>query len=180
MESARFDGMVRSLGQSRSRRQALHELSAVAGGASALALSMGVQAQDATPAASPAVASPASPLGPEISWMPEWKVKSGTYEDVRELLEEMEASAEKEAGTLSYALYLSEDEQTITFFERYADEAAVLAHQAAFSEKFEERANVAMTCTRITVMGAPGEEIRTSISGCNPVYLTPFAGFTAR
>lgn len=119
-------------------------------------------------------------MGREIAWMPEWKVKSGTYEDVRALLDEMEASAENEAGTLSYALYVSEDGQTITFYERYADEAAVLAHQATFSERFAERANDAMICSRITVLGAPGEEVRQSISGCNPVYLTPLSGFTVR
>jgi quinol monooxygenase YgiN len=119
-------------------------------------------------------------MGTEIAWMPEWKVKAGTFEDVRGLLEEMEASARSEAGTLSYALYVSEDGQTITFYERYADETAVLAHQATFSERFEERANDAMICSRITVMGSPGEEIRQSISGCNPVYLTPFAGFSVR
>ncbi len=181
MDSARFDGLVRRFGRVRSRRQTLRGLAGAAAGASVLALSTGARAQDATPAASPAGAtSPESPLGPEIAWMPEWKVKSGTYEDVRTLLEEMEASARSEAGALSYALYLSEDGQTITFYERYADEAAVLAHQATFGERFAERANDAMTCTRITVMGSPGEEIRNSISGCNPVYLEPFAGFTAR
>jgi quinol monooxygenase YgiN len=178
MDSARFDGLVRSFGQSRSRRQTLRGLAGVAAGASALALSEGAQAQDATPAASPAAA--ASPMGTEIAWMPEWTVKQGTFEDVRALLEEMEASAQSEAGTLSYALYLSEDGRTITFYERYADEAAVLAHQATFSERFAERANDAMTCGRITVMGSPGEEIRESISGCNPIYLTPFAGFSVR
>jgi quinol monooxygenase YgiN len=181
MESARFDGVIRSFAQSRSRRQALRGFAAVAAGTSALALKIGARAQDATPAASTAgAANPESPLETEIAWMPEWKVKSGTYEDVRTLLEEMEASARSEAGALSYALYLSEDGQTITFYERYADEAAVLAHQATFSERFAERANEVMTCTRITVMGSPGEEVRNSISGCNPVYLAPFAGFTAR
>ncbi len=119
-------------------------------------------------------------MGTEIAWMPEWTVKQGTFEDVRALLGEMEASARSETGTLSYALYLSEDGQTITFYERYADEAAVLAHQATFSARFAERANDAMTCGRITVMGSPGEEIRESISGCNPVYLTPLSGFSAR
>ena len=174
MDSSPFYGLVRRFGRFQSRRQALRDLAGVAAGSSALVLSTGAQAQDATPAAE------ASPLETEIAWMPDWKVKEGTYESVRELLEEMEASARDEAGTLAYALYLSEDGKTITFYERYADEAAVLAHQAAFAEHFEQRANEAMVCSRITVMGAPGEEIRQSISGCNPVYLTPFAGFTAR
>ncbi len=178
MESKQFDGLVRGFGQGRSRRQALRGLVGVAAGTSALALSGGARAQDATPAASPAAET--SPMGTEIAWMPEWTVKEGGVESVRGLLAEMEASARNEAGTLSYALYLSDDGQTITFYERYADEAAVLAHQAAFSERFQERAEDAMICGRITVLGSPGEEIRRSISGCNPVYLTPFAGFSAR
>lgn len=178
MDSAQFDGLIRRFGQSRSRRQTLRGLAAVAAGTSVLALGDNVRAQDATPAASPATED--SPMGTEIAWMPEWTVKSGTYESVRALLDEMEASARSEAGTLSYALYLSEDGKTITFYERYADEAAVLAHQATFSERFEERANDAMICSRITVLGSPGEAIRNSISGCNPVYLEPLSGFSAR
>lgn len=173
MESGQFDALLRGFGQGQSRRQALRGLAGVAAGASALALSTTAQAQEATP-------TEASPMGTEIAWMPEWKVKSGTFADVRELLDEMLASAQSEAGTLSYALYVSEDGKTITFYERYADEAAVLAHQATFSERFEERANDAMICSRITVMGTPGEEIQQSISGCNPVYLTPLSGFSAR
>ena len=175
MDSEQFDGLVRHCVTNGTRRQALRAIAAA--GASALVVGAEVRAQDGTPAPE---ASPGFAMGAEIAWMPEWKLKTGTYEDVRPLLEEMEASARGEAGTLSYALYLSEDGQTITFYERYADEAAVLAHQATFSERFEERANDAMICSRITVMGSPGEEVRTSISGCNPVYLEPLSGFSTR
>lgn len=178
MDSARFDGVVRSFGLSRSRRQALRGLAGAAAGISALELKGGARAQDATPAASPAAE--AGSMGTEIAWLPEWTVKQGTFESVRMLLDEMETSAQSEPGTLSYALYVSEDGRTITFYERYADEAAVLAHQATFSERFEERANDAMICSRITVLGSPGEEIRKSISGCNPVYLAPLSGFSVR
>lgn len=178
MDAEQFDALVRGFGRRQSRRQSWRGLAGVAAGATALVSSPGAHAQDATPDVSPVAA--ASPMETEIAWMPEWTVKSGTYEAVRGLLDEMEASARNEAGTLSYALYVSEDGQTITFYERYADEAAVLAHQATFSERFEARANDAMVCSRITVMGAPGEEIRRSISGCNPVYLTPLSGFPAR
>jgi quinol monooxygenase YgiN len=119
-------------------------------------------------------------MGTEIAWLPEWVVKTGALESVRALLEEMVASARSEAGTLSYAVYVAEDGQTITFYERYADEAAVLAHQATFSERFAERAMEAMTCTRITVLGSPGEEVRKTISGCGPIYLQPIGGFSVR
>jgi quinol monooxygenase YgiN len=183
MDSERFDRLVRNFGQARSRRQALRGLAGVAAGASALALSGGTRAQDASPAASPeAAASPVSPMGTEIAWVPVWTVTPGaSLESVRAVLEEMVTSAQSEAGTLSYAVYVSEDDQTIIFYERYADEAAVLAHQTHFGERFAERAQEAgMTCTRITVLGSPGEEVRKSISGCGPIYLQPFGGFSAR
>jgi quinol monooxygenase YgiN len=78
-------------------------------------------------------------------------------------------------------VYVSEDGQTIIFYERYADEAAVLAHQTHFGERFAERAQEAgMTCTRITVLGSPGEEVRKTISGCHPIYLQPFGGYSVR
>ena len=186
MDFERFDGLVRSFGQTGSRRQTLRGLAGVAAGAPALALSGGTRAQEASPAASPAAAASAlSPMGTEIAWLPEWVVKPGAWESARPLLEEMVTSARSEAGTLSYALYVSEgaeveDGQTITFYERYADEAAVLAHQARFSERFAERAMEAMTCTRITVFGSVGEEIRKTISGCGPIYLQPFGGYSER
>ena len=181
MDPERFDGLVPSFGQT------LRGLAGVAAGSSALALRAGAGAQEASPAASPeAAASPVSPMGTEIVWLPEWVVKPGaSLESVRPLLEEMVTSARSEAGTLSYALYVSEgaeveDGQRITFYERYADEAAVLAHQARFGERFAERAMEAMTCTRITVLGSLGEEVRKTISGCHPIYLQPFGGFSVR
>jgi quinol monooxygenase YgiN len=181
MDSDRFDGLVRNFGQARSRRQALGGLAGVAAGASALALSVGARAQEASPAASPeAAATPVSPMGTEVAWLPEWVVKSGGLESARALLEEMVTSARSEPGTLSYAVYVSEDGQTFTFYERYADEAAVLAHQTTFGERFAERAMEAMTCTRITVLGSPGEEVRKSISGCHPIYFQPFGGYSVR
>jgi quinol monooxygenase YgiN len=120
-------------------------------------------------------------MGTEIAWIPEWVVKPGALESARTVLEEMVTSAQGEPGTLSYAVYVSEDGQTIIFYERYADEAAVLAHQTHFGERFAKRAEESgMTCTRITVLGSPGEEVRKSISGCHPIYLQPFGGFSVR
>ncbi len=183
MDVEQVQGPGRNLSQSRSRRQTLRGLAGVAVVASAFALSGGTRAQDASPAASPEAApGPVSSMGTEIAWVPVWTVKPGaSLESVRVVLEEMVTSAQGEPGTLSYAVYVSEDGQTITFYERYADEAAVLAHQTHFGERFAERAQEAgMTCTRITVLGSPGEEVRKSISGCGPIYLQPFGGFSVR
>jgi len=147
----------------------------------ALALNVGALAQEASPSASPAAeASALAPLGTEIAWLPEWTIKPGHKESARAVVKEMMTSAQGEPGTLSYAVYVSEDGQTFTFYERYADEAAVLAHQVVFNERFAAPAMDAMTCTRITVLGSVGEEIRKSIGGCNPVYLQLVGGFSAR
>lgn len=178
MDSERCDGLVRGARQSRSRRQAVRGLTGVG---AALALSVAVRAQDASQVATPAAeASASSPTGTELIWLPEWAVKPGASEGARALLEEMVTSARGEPGTLSYALYVSEDGQTITFHERYADEAAVLAHQARFAERFAKRAADVMTCVRITVLGSPGEEVRKTIAGCHPIFLQPFGGYSTR
>jgi hypothetical protein len=72
MDSERFDGLERRFGLARSRRQAVRGLAGVAAGAAALALRDGTLAQDASPAAAPeAAASPVSPMGTEIAWVPE-------------------------------------------------------------------------------------------------------------
>jgi quinol monooxygenase YgiN len=145
----------------------------------ALALSVGTGAQEASPAPSPE-ASAVPPMGTEIAWLVELSVNAGALETVRALMEEMVTSAQGEAGTLSYAWYVSEDGQTVAIYERYADDAAVLAHQARFGERFAERFLGAMTPTRYTVLGAPGEEVREALGGFNPSYLEPFGGFSVR
>ena len=84
MDSERFDGLVRSFGQTRSRRQTLRGLAGVAAGASALALSGGTRAQEASPAASPeAAASAVSPMGTEIAWLPVGRSVGGIGERAR-------------------------------------------------------------------------------------------------
>lgn len=144
-----------------------------------LALSVGTGAQEASPATSPE-ASAVPPLGTEVAWLVELAVNPGALETVRALMEEMVTSAQGEAGTLSYAWYVSADGRTVAIYERYADDAAVLAHQATFGERFAERFLEAMTPTRYTVFGAPGAEVREALSGFNPSYLQPFGGFPVR
>ena len=149
----------------------------VLGGILALGVSAG--AQEASPESAPE-ASTLSPMGTEVAWLVELSVKPGELENVRALIKEMVVSAQEEAGTLSYAWYVSEDGTSVAIYERYADDAAALAHQAKFPARFKERFLAAMTVTRFTVFGAPGEEVRATVSSFNPTYLQPFGGFSAR
>jgi quinol monooxygenase YgiN len=116
----------------------------------------------------------------EVAWLLELAVKPGELETVRALMEEMVDSTRGEAGALGYAWYASDDGGTIALYERYADDAAALTHLATFGERFAQRFLAAMTPTRLTVFGAPGDEARLALSAFNPTYLKPFGGFPAR
>ena len=116
----------------------------------------------------------------ELAWLLELSVHPGELETVRALMEEMVASTQAEAGALGYAWYASEDGSTIALYERYSDDGAALIHLATFGERFAQRFLSAMTPTRLTVFGAPGDEARQALSAFNPKYLGFFGGFPAR
>jgi quinol monooxygenase YgiN len=114
----------------------------------------------------------------EIAWLVEIAVAPGALEPVRALMDDMVASAESEPGTLSYAWFVSADGTSVAIYERYADDAAVLTHQARFAERFATRFQAAVAVTRFTVFGAPGEAVRATVGGLDPTYLGPFGGFS--
>jgi quinol monooxygenase YgiN len=116
----------------------------------------------------------------EVTWLLELAVNPGELETVRALMEEMVASTRAEAGTLSYAWFVSDDGNVVAIYERYADDAAVLTHLGTFGERFVQRFLGAMTPTRFTVFGTPGDDVRQALSGFNPTYLGVFGGFSAR
>ncbi len=136
-------------------------------------------AQEVSPAPAP-VASAGPAMGTEVAWLVELSVHTGALETVQALMAEMVTSARGEAGNLGYAWYVSADVRTVAMYERYADDAAVLAHQAKFAARFAERFLGAMTPTRYTVFGAPGEAVGAAWRDFDPIYLQPFGGFPVR
>jgi quinol monooxygenase YgiN len=116
----------------------------------------------------------------ELAWLLELAVHSGELETVRALMEEMVTSTRAEAGALGYAWYAGEDGSSIALYERYRDDAAALAHLATFGERFAQRFLTAMTPTRLTVFGAPGDEARQALSAFHPTFLGLIGGFPAR
>jgi quinol monooxygenase YgiN len=52
----------------------------------------------------------------------------GKRDAVVDVLRDVVAATEKEAGTLVYAMNVEKDSEVIWFFELYADEAALAAH----------------------------------------------------
>jgi hypothetical protein len=63
-------------------------------------------------------------------------------------------------------------------YERYADSAAVMTHLRGFGEKFAGRFLAAVAPTRLTVFGAPSDQVKEALSAFGPTFLKPFGGFT--
>ncbi|HLL50208.1 MAG TPA: antibiotic biosynthesis monooxygenase [Thermomicrobiales bacterium] len=119
-------------------------------------------------------------MGTDVAWLLELAVDSGEVETVRPLMTEMVDSARAEAGTLSYAWYISDDASAVALYERFVDDDAALAHLTTVGETFAQRFLAAMTPTRCTVFGAPSDAVRQALAIFNPTYLAVFGGFPAR
>jgi quinol monooxygenase YgiN len=119
-------------------------------------------------------------MGTDVAWLLELAINPGELQTVRPLMTEMVDSARAEAGTLSYAWYISDDASAVALYERFVDDAAALAHLTTVGETFAQRFLGAMTPTRCTVCGAPSDEVRQALAIFSPTYLAAFGGFPAR
>jgi quinol monooxygenase YgiN len=113
-----------------------------------------------------------------ISWQVELTVKPGQLEDFRTLTGEMVAFTKGEPGVLIYERYISEDDQTIHVYERYADSPAAVAHLRSFTELFGTRFSSMVDRKRFTVYGMPSAELKAILDSFGAVYLNLFAGFS--
>jgi quinol monooxygenase YgiN len=112
-----------------------------------------------------------------VSWLLELAVKPGKLEDFRALMDEMVESTRAESGALAFEWFIGEDEDVVHIYERYADSEAVLTHLATFGETFAARFLDAVDATRLTVLGAPTDEARRSLTGLGATFLAPLGGF---
>ncbi len=112
-----------------------------------------------------------------VSWVFEVAVKPGKIDALRTLMEEMVESTRAEPGAVAYEWFVSDDESVVILYERYADSAAVLAHSDAFHAKFAARFLDLVEPARFTVLGAPSDEAKATLSVPGRVFLQPLAGF---
>src|SRR5687768_7209975 len=98
-------------------------------------------------------------MGTDVAWLLELAVNPGELPTVRALMSEMVDAARAEAGTLSYAWYISDDESAVALYERFADDDAALAHLNRVVEQFAQRFLGAMTPTRCSVFGDPSDAV---------------------
>jgi len=117
-------------------------------------------------------------MSDNVYWVLELTIKPGGLDNFKELMKEMvEATHANEPKTLNYEWTMSEDGQSCHIYERYEDSAATMTHLGTFVEKFAERFMAALEPTRFTVYGNPNDEVKETLSGFGPVYMTPISGF---
>ena len=113
-----------------------------------------------------------------VSWNLRVTINAGQLEAFRTLMQEMVASTEAEAGTLSYEWFLSEDSGSCHINERYADSDAVMEHLGSFGANFAERFLGCVAPTSIDVYGDASDEVRAGLAGFGAVHHSPFGGFS--
>jgi quinol monooxygenase YgiN len=112
-----------------------------------------------------------------VSWSLELTIKPGQVDVVRPLILEMVDSTRNEPGALMYEWSISEEEDVIHSYDRYADSDAVLEHLSNFGENFAERLLAAVDPTRFVVYGSPTDRAREALDAFGALYLSPVAGF---
>jgi quinol monooxygenase YgiN len=114
-----------------------------------------------------------------VYWLLELRVGEGQGDALRALMEEMVTSTKSnEPGALDYLWSIAEDGRTCHIFERYVDNAAVMAHLGTFGEKFAQRFMAILSPTRLTLYGAPSDEVQKALAMLSPVVMRPLGGFT--
>jgi quinol monooxygenase YgiN len=113
-----------------------------------------------------------------VSWVIELAVKDGAFGTFKALMEEMVEGTSVEPGTLGYEWYVSDDEQVVHIFEKYADSDAMVTHVTGFLEKWAGRFLECVDPTRFVVYGDPSPAARELLAGFGPMYLGPWGGFS--
>ncbi len=111
-----------------------------------------------------------------VSWIVECAVKDRAALDV--VLADMIDGTGKEAGSLAYEWYLSEDGSTLHGFEKYASSEDMITHVNGFLANWAGRFTTAVDITAITVYGDPSPAAREILDGWHAVYLGPIGGFS--
>jgi quinol monooxygenase YgiN len=115
-------------------------------------------------------------MSTEISWVFEAAVKPDALDEYGALAREITADNQAaEPGQQIFEWFL--DDQDIHIYERYQDSATALAHVQRFVENFAARFLSLCTPTRMSVYGDPSDELKAALTGFNPSYLEPLAGY---
>ena len=87
-------------------------------------------------------------------------------------------STRAEPGALNYQWCISDDNTTVHNFDRYSDSAAAKTHLDGFLANYAGRYMAAVDTTRLSVYGAPSDEVKEILNGFGGVYYGLIEGFT--
>ena len=114
----------------------------------------------------------------EVYWVVTLTVQPGQLAKFKTLIAALVAATQKEPGALDYRFNIADDQSNVDVFERYRDSEAVVSHVTqTFGPNAEPILAIAKP-TRFVVYGTPSAEAKKVLAGFNPVYVTPFDGFS--
>jgi quinol monooxygenase YgiN len=114
----------------------------------------------------------------DVAWLLEMEVRDGRTDEVRALAAEMiRAARDTEPGAVDNEWSIGEDGRTVHIWERFADSASTLTHLGNFGTRFMARFLELMEPKRLTVYGAPSDEVRGALAPFGAVVLAPAGGF---
>jgi quinol monooxygenase YgiN len=115
----------------------------------------------------------------EIYWVITFTVPPGNMDNFKQVVARLVAATKQEPGTLEYEYTASPDNGTVDIVERYVDSDAVVHHVADnFGPNFSKEFLALAKPARFVVYGTPSAKAKEVLAGLNPIYMTPFDGFT--
>jgi len=115
----------------------------------------------------------------EIHWVATLAVPPGNMDKFKQVVTELVAASQQESGILQYEYAANGDNGTVDITERYVDSDAVIHHLAdTFAPRFSKEFFELAKPVRFVVYGTPSTKVKEAMAPFNPIYMTPFDGFT--
>lgn len=115
----------------------------------------------------------------EVYWVVTFAVPPGNMDKFKQVVAQIVEATKKEPGALEYEYTASADNGTVDIVERYADSDAVVHHLVDnFGPNFSKAFLELVKPTRFVIYGTPSAKAKEVLAGFNPIYMTPFDGFT--
>ena len=115
----------------------------------------------------------------EIYWSLTVTVPPGNMDKFKQVVAGLVAASKQEPGTLEYEYAASADNGTVDIIERYVDSDAVVHHVVDnFGAHFSKDFLALVKPVHFVVYGTPNTKAKEVLAPFNPVYMTPFDGFT--
>lgn len=111
----------------------------------------------------------------KILYVIAFKVTEGKEADMKELIDELMNSTEKESGVLNY--HWAKNGNVYDSLEHFETNQAALEHLTNFGKNFAERYMSLGTVLSTTVYGNPGAAVREILDGFCAVYKETIADY---